>query len=164
MRCFAVSFLSSGFLPSGYLSPNPFVSPCLVPSGFVLTVLVPALSFGIFFFSFVRPCHIACFGLGPILRFLVTGSCLLVPLLLSFSPLGVSCPLLGIFFLRFLVPSLLQVGLFSRFCQSVVLPLCLPRFHSLTPFAFVPSVVVGDLPDVIILCRFLPFGIPYRVI
>ena len=165
MGCFAVSFLSSGFLPSGYLSPSPFVSPHLVPSGFVLTVLVPALSFGLLFFSLVRPRCLACFSLGPFLRFLVTGLSLLVPLLLSFSPLGVSCPFLGGFFLRFLVPSLLRVGLFSsRFCWSVVLPLRLPRFHSLTHFAFVSSVVMGDLPDVIILCLFLPFGIPYCVI
>ena len=91
---FAVSFLSSGFLPSGYFSPNLSVSPRLVPSGFILTFLVPALSFELHFFSLVFPRRVACFSLGPFLRFLVTGSSLLIPLILSFSPLGVSCPFL----------------------------------------------------------------------
>ena len=80
---FAVSFLSSGVFPSGYLSPHPCVSPRMVPSGFVLTILVAVLSVVLFFFSLVRPHRIACFNLGPFLHFLVPGSSLLVPLLLS---------------------------------------------------------------------------------
>ena len=40
------------------------------------------------------PHRIACFGLGPFLRFLVLSSSLLIPLLF-FSPLCVSCPFLG---------------------------------------------------------------------
>ena len=48
----------------------------MVTSGFVLPVLVPALCFVFFFFSLVRPRRIACFGLGPFLCFLVTGSSL----------------------------------------------------------------------------------------
>ena len=80
----------------------------MVPSDLVLTVLVLVLFFVLFFFSLVRPHCIACFGLGPFLRLLVTVSSLLVSLL-SFSPLGVSCRFLGVF-LQFLVLSLLRWG------------------------------------------------------
>ena len=93
--CFLPYFGISPFRVA-YLSPSPSVSPRLVPLGFVLIVLVPVLSFGLFF-SLVHPRRIACFSLGPFLRFLVTGSSLLVPLRLSFSPLGVSCLFLVFF-------------------------------------------------------------------
>ena len=117
---FVISFLSWG------LSPSPCSSQCMVPLGFLLPVLVPALSFVLFFVSLVLPFRIACFGLGPFLRLLVTGSSLLVPLLLSFSPLGGFYPFLRDF-LRFLIPSLLRVVLFSsRFCRSFGPPLRLP--------------------------------------
>ena len=60
-------------------------------------------------------------------------SSLLVPLS---SFLSFSLSLRLVFFLRFLI-RLLGVSLFSsRFCHSVVLPLRLTRFHSLSPFAF----------------------------
>ena len=88
---FEVSFLRSGSLRSRYISPCPCVSPCMVPSGFVLSVLVAALSI-VLFFSLVYTHRIVCFGLRPFLHFLIPGSSLLVPLLLSFSPLCVSCP------------------------------------------------------------------------
>ena len=88
-------------------------------------------------------------------------SSLLVPLL-SFSPLGVSCPFVRVF-PQISHPSLLRVGLFSsRFCRSVVLPQRLPRSHSLSPFAFILSVVIGDFPDVFLFCMFLRFGFPYH--
>ena len=61
----------------------------MAPWGFILPVFIPTLSFVLFFFSLLCPLRIACFGLGPFLRLLVTGSSLLVPLLLSFYPLGV---------------------------------------------------------------------------
>ena len=155
---FAVSFLSSGFLPSGYLSPSPYVFPRMFSSDFVLTVFVPSLSF-VLFFSLVRPHRIACFVLGPFLRFLVTGLSFLVPPLLSLSLHLVFLVLFLGVFLGFLVLSLLRVGLSSSsFCQSFVLPLRLPRFHSLAPFAFVPSVVVGDLPDVLLCACSCPSG------
>ena len=115
-----------------------------------------------FFLSLVRPHCVACFGLGPFLCFLVPGSSLLVPLLLSFSPFVVSCPFLGCF-LMFLVPSLLRAGPFSsRSCRSFVPPLRL--FHPISPFAFVPFVVGGGLPDVFLLCLFLCFEFLYRVL
>ena len=60
------------------LSPCPWVLPRMVPSGFPLPVLVPAISFVLFFFSLVRPPLVPCFDLGPFLRFLVTGSSLVV--------------------------------------------------------------------------------------
>ena len=50
----------------------------MVPLGFILLVLVPAISFALFF-SLVRPHHVPCFDLGPFLRFLVTGLSLIVP-------------------------------------------------------------------------------------
>ena len=156
--------LVRGFLPSEYLSPSPHVSPRLVPLGFVLTVLVPALSFVLFFFLLVRPHRIACFGLGPFLHFLVTGSSLLVPPLLFFSPLGVSCPFLGGFPEVYRSVSSLGGALLLSFLPVFVPPLHLPRFHSVAPFEFFPSVVVGNLPDVLVLCLFVHFGITYRVI
>ena len=69
---------------------------------------------------------------------------------LSFSPLGVSSPFIG-GFLTFLVPSLLRVGIFSScLCRSFMPPLRLPHFCSLSPFAFVPSIVGGSLPGMFI--------------
>ena len=46
------------------------------------------------------------------------------------------------------------------FYHSVVLPLRLTRFHSLSPFAFVPPMVCGDISHVFLFCLFLRFGFP----
>ena len=84
--------LVRGFSLPG-ISPRPCVSPRMVPLGFILTVLVGP--FPLCSFSLVHPHRLACFGLEPFLRFLVPGLSLLIPLLLFFSPLCVSCPFLG---------------------------------------------------------------------
>ena len=63
-------------------------------AGFILMALVVALSV-VLLFSPVCPHHIASFGLGPFLLFRIPGSSLLIPLLLFFSPLCISCPFLG---------------------------------------------------------------------
>ena len=83
-----------GFLPSGSLFPRPFVSPHLVPSCFVLPLLISAFSFGLFFVSCASS-RLACFALGPFLH-------LLVPLLISFSTLSVPCTFVWVF-LGFLI-------------------------------------------------------------
>ena len=146
-----------GVSPFRVLFPRRYVSPRFVTSGVVLSFLVPAFSFGLFFISLVRPHRLAGFSLGPFLRFLVT---LLIPLL-SFSPLGISCTFLEVF-PQIYRPSLLRVGLFSSpFCRSVVLQIHLPRFHSLSPFMFFPSMICGTVSHMFLFCLLLRFGFPY---
>ena len=54
MGCFVVPSLVRDFSLPGISSLVLFVSPHLVPSGFVPTLLVPAFSFGLFFVSLDR--------------------------------------------------------------------------------------------------------------
>ena len=80
------------FLPWLGVSPfqvsvsSSFVSPQLVPLGFVLPLLIPAFSFGLFFVSLVRPLVLL---VSP--SDISVACSFLVPLLISFSPLGVPC-------------------------------------------------------------------------
>ena len=75
LRCSSVGFLANFFLCWGFslqgLSPSPWSSQRLVSSGFILPVFVPALFFVLLFVSLVHPLRLACFGLGPFLRFFV---------------------------------------------------------------------------------------------
>ena len=132
-----------GFLPSGSLFPRPFVSPHLVPSGFVLPLLVPAFSFGLLFVSLCASSRLACLALGPFLHLLVLGSSFLF---LSLSLHLVFLVTSYMFSLGFLIR--LFFGWRSRFYLSIVLPFRLSRFHSFSTFEFVPSVVCGVLPFV----------------
>ena len=152
-----------GCSPPG-LSPSPWVSPRMVPSGFILPVLIPAISFVLFFFSLVCPHHVTCFGLGPFLCVLVTGSSLLVSLLLSFSPLGVSCPFLvffsevsrSVFFGWDSSPHVFA----SLSCHHCIFPISTP---SLLLCSFLPRLAVS-FQMCLFLCLFLHFEFPYRVI
>ena len=81
----AIFFLCWGFSLPG-ISPSPWSSQRMVPAGLILPVFVSGLSFVLFFVSLGHPLRLACFGLGPFLRFFVLSSSL------PFSPLGGSCP------------------------------------------------------------------------
>ena len=118
-----------------------FWSLHLVSLGFVPPLLVPAFSFGLFSVSLVRP-HVMLvltLSLSFAYSFLAPlSSFLFLSLSLRLVFLMISCG----FFLRFLlrlffgwVPSLFIF-------LSVVLTFRLTRFHSLSPFTSVPSVVV----------------------
>ena len=126
-----------GFIPSGSLFPRPFVSPHLVPLGFVLPLLLPAFSFGLFFISLVRPLVLL------VLPFSLSLACsFLVPLLISFSPLGVSCTFVRVF-PRISHLSLLWVALsslvftFLSCCRYVIL-----GFTPLLSRSFLPLFLV----------------------
>ena len=134
---------------------------------FILPVFVPALFFVLFFVSLVHPLRLACFGLGPFLRFLFFFSCqvcLYSFLFFSFSPMVGSCPILRDF-LRFLIPSLLRVVLFSsRFAGLLCcLYVLLDSTSSLLSRSF--RLWLGLIFHcVFLVCLFLLFGIPYHVL
>ena len=69
----------------------------LSPFGFRCYGLGCGLFSVVLFFSPVRTHHIACFGLGPFLRFHVSGSSLLGPLLLFSVHLAFLVPFLGLY-------------------------------------------------------------------
>ena len=142
MGCFAVSFSWLGVFPFRVSLPSSFCVSTLGPLGvlFFLSWFWP-FPWG----SSLSPLCVltvllvSTLGLSFAYSFLVPlSSFLFLSLSLCLVFLVISCG----FFLRFLL------CLFSRFCHSVVLPLRLTWFHSLSPFAFVPSVVYGVLPVV----------------
>ena len=73
MRCFLVSFLSSGFLPSGCRFPSPLFL-FLGPSRFRASSLVSALFRWTFLWLFCLSSRLVCFAIGLLLSFLVPGS------------------------------------------------------------------------------------------
>ena len=73
MRFFLVSFLSSGFLPSGCLFPSPF-SLSLRPSGFRASSLVSALFRWPLLWLSCLSSRLVCFAIGLLLSLLVPGS------------------------------------------------------------------------------------------
>ena len=120
LRCSSVGFLANFFLCWSFslqgLSPSSWSSQRLVSSGFILSVLVPALSFVLFFVSFV---HIRPWAFPSFFRALFVSLFLSTGWFLSFSS---GC-------LKFLILSLIRVVLFSS---------CLPVFHAASTSSLLP--------------------------